>query len=285
MKILITGAEGQLGTALRHLYNDTGAEVFAMGKNDLDVTSRDQVFEKIKSLCPDIIINCAGFHLVEDAENNVDAAFQGNAFAAGWIAQAAESVSAKMVHVSTDYVFEGTKSEGYSEFDLPKPLNVHGASKLAGEHLVAMKCSRHYILRTSWVFGDAISAKKKNFVLRMIDKAKVGESIRVVDDQFGSPTYAKDLALVIQEVIQKEIPYGLYHATNSGFCSWYDFTKKIFEFTGMKVEVVPIKTDSSGSNVKRPKHSILLNNRLTEAGINKFRSWKDALSEYIDQLP
>ncbi|MEK7131171.1 MAG: dTDP-4-dehydrorhamnose reductase, partial [Patescibacteria group bacterium] len=270
--ILVTGAGGQLGNAVKQIFSGLGEDLVFFDKNDLDITSQEAIFEAFAKYKPNIVINCAAYNKVEQAEENIKEAYENNAFGPYWLAKAADNFGAKIVHISTDYVFAGDKNS-YAEADCPGPVNVYGASKLAGEQLVQLANKKSFIIRTSWLFGKNKDGSEKNFVKTMILKAKETKKVQVVEDQVGSPTYANDLAKKLQELLASDAEPGIYHITNSGHCSWYEFAKKIFEFSGVEASVIPIKTNASGTKIIRPGNSALKNSRLKEVKIPVLRNW------------
>ena len=278
--ILVTGEGGQLANAVKQVFSDFGKDMVLFGKGDLDITDEGAVFGVFDKYKPDIVINCAAYNKVEQAEVDIESAYNNNAFGPYLLAKTANYFNAGIVHISTDYVFGGNK-DGFTELDCPNPLNVYGASKLSGEQLVRLANKRSFIIRTSWLFGKNKEGNGKNFVTTMISKAKEGDKIRVVEDQIGSPTYTFDLARKIFEVLSSGAKPGIYHITNSGHCSWYEFSKKILEFSKIDVEIIPIKTLESGTKIKRPHNSVLKNKKLEEIKIPLLRNWQDALDEYI----
>lgn len=278
-KIIIVGANGQLAFDLKKVFV-SDHEVIGATRADFDVADGISVGNFIKDRAPDIVINTAAFHKTEECESNPEHSFAVNAVGAYNIAKAAADINAKIVFFSTDYVFDGSK-EFFTESDTPNPLNVYGASKLAGEILTKTANENYYIIRTSWLYGSRKSGKGYNFVSLMIEKAKNGENIKVVNDQFGSPTYTYDLALKIKELIDKKAPSGIYHITNGGSCSWYEFAKKIFDFGNPKANLAAISSKDRQSKVKRPKYSVLKNANLKNAGIAGMRPWQEALKEFL----
>jgi dTDP-4-dehydrorhamnose reductase len=282
-KLLITGADGQLGSGIQEIFSNSDYDLIPLDKLGLDITSQDQIQAVLKKHRPSIIINCAAYNKVEDAEEEIAEAFLQNAFGPYWLSKESKSIGAIFVHISTDYVFDGVVGK-YTETDPPNPLNVYGESKLAGERLVLMVNPNSYIIRTSWLFGPSLKDKSRNFVMTMLSRAKENFEIRVVNDQQGSPTYAPDLAIKIRELLEKNAPVGIYHITNSGSCAWYDFAKKIFELAHSDVKVSSITTRESGTKIQRPKSSILENKKLKDLNILILRHWSDALSEYINRI-
>lgn len=278
-KILVIGSTGQLAFDLIKVLK-TDYEVISSSRDDFDVSNNIAVEKFIKNNKPDIIVNTAAYHKTEECELNPEKSFRVNAIGAYNVAKAAHLISAKVFFFSTDYVFDGSK-EYFIESDIPNPLNVYGASKLSGEILTKVANENYYIIRTSWLFGRHQSSKGYNFVSLMLKKAKDGEAIRVVNDQYGSPTYTYDLALKIKELIDKKAPSGIYHITNSGSCSWYKFAKKIFELVNINPDLEAIKSSDRLSNIKRPKYSVLSGVALEKIGLDKLRSWQEALKEFL----
>ncbi|KUK16871.1 dTDP-4-dehydrorhamnose reductase [Thermococcus sibiricus] len=281
MRVAIIGANGQLGSDLVEVFGeDSSFEVVPLTHSDLDVTILDTL-EVLKELKPDVIINTAAYVRVDDAELYPEKAFQVNAIGALNVARAAEEINAVNVYISTDYVFDGSKGEPYTEEDSPNPVSVYGLSKYAGEIFTRNYSRKHYIIRVASLYGKAgARGKGGNFVEFMIQKAKRGEEIRVVDDQFMSPTYTKDVARTLKKLLELKPEFGVYHMVNEGFCSWYEFTKAIFEILGWEVDVKPIKSDELKRLAKRPKFSALRNKKLDGLGL-KMGPWKEALEEYL----
>lgn len=279
-KVLIIGSTGMLAFDLTRVFEKTH-EIIGATRADFDVSDFDATNKFITKHHSDIVINTAAYHKTEECEINPEKSFSVNAIGAFNVAKAAKEVGAKIIFISTDYVFDGSK-EIFTESDMPNPLNVYGASKLAGENLTKIANDNFYIIRTSWLFGIHKSSKGHNFVSLMLEKAKNGENIKVVDDQFGSPTYTYDLALKIKELIDKKTPSGIYHITNYGSCSWYEFAKKIFELSDLKSNLEEIKSSDRPSSVKRPKYSVLISENLKKQGIETLRPWPKALSAYLE---
>ena len=281
-KILIIGANGQLAFDLiRALENEY--TILKATHSDFDICDYVATERFIKKNKPHVVINTAAFHNTTACELDPSKSFQVNAVGAYNVAKAAALVNASVVFLSSDYIFDGSKKK-FSEEDKPNPLNVYGASKLAGEVLLKIANPKYYIVRTTGMFGFKSSGKGHNFVTLMLEKAKLGEHIRVVNDQYVSPTYSFDLAGKIKELVDKKAPYGIYHITNLGFCSWYEFAKKIFELAQVNARISPIKSQASGSIVKRPQYSVLASKNLRRAGIKILRPWQEALGAYLDEL-
>jgi dTDP-4-dehydrorhamnose reductase len=276
---MILGSRGQLGTDLVQAFTDW--DVHPLTHAELDICDPDQVARTIEEVKPDVVINTAAFHKVEDCEDNPPRAFQVNALAVRQLAQVCHAHRATLVHLSTDYVFGGDARQPYEENAAPGPVNVYGASKLAGETLLRQACPRHYLVRTSGLYGVAgASGKGGNFVELMIRLAREGKPIRVVNDQIFTPTYTGDLADKIKELVQTKA-FGLYHVTNSGYCSWYEFAVKIFNLLRLKADLTPTTTVDFGARVQRPAYSVLGHRALHDLGLESPRPWSKALEAYL----
>ncbi len=274
-KVLITGAKGQLGIdIINDMSNDY--EVIGVGKKEIDISSLDQVIEVIKEIKPDTVINCAAYTNVDGAESNKDTAYKVNGLGCRNLAVGCLETKTKLVHISTDFVFDGQRSEPYIEFDKPNPLNIYGKSKLAGERFIKEIYPTHFILRTSWLYG----IHGKNFVKTMLKLSKERDTLSIVNDQIGTPTFTKDLVQVIK-FIMKTDAYGTYHVSNQGECSWLDFAKKIFEVTELQTSVVPITTEELNRPAKRPRYSVLKNYMLDLNFNYKLRQWDIALKDFL----
>ncbi|MBI2635355.1 MAG: dTDP-4-dehydrorhamnose reductase [Parcubacteria group bacterium] len=280
-KVLIVGSAGMLAFDLLRTFEDD-YEVIGASRADFDVTDKSAALSFIKNHTPDVVINTAAYHKTEECELNPEKSFAVNAIGAFNIAKAAKKVGAKIIFINTDYVFDGSK-EFFTENNNPNPLNVYGASKLAGENLTKIANENHYIIRTSWLFGGHRSGKGHNFVSLMLGKAKNGENIKVINDQFGSPTYAYDLAVKIKELINKKAPSGIYHITNNGSCSWYEFAERIFKLAKLNPKIEKIKSSDGASKIKRPKYSVLISENLRKLGIDNLRPWQEALADHLDK--
>ena len=240
----------------------------------LDITDRDAVFSYVFSYMPDVVVNCAAYNAVDKAEEEPEAADLLNGSAPGYLAEAANEAGAKIVHISTDYVFSGEGDKPLTEKDTPCPQSAYGKSKLLGEQLVAKANPKHFIIRTAWLFGEG-----KNFVRTMLNNA--GRQLRVVDDQIGCPTSAKDLARLVVYLIFSE-KYGIWHGVCEGHTSWYGFAKKIFEFSGINADILPIGSSEYKTAAKRPAYSVRENARIHEETDFSMRSWEEALKDYLD---
>ncbi len=282
MKIAVTGANGQLGTDLCQVLSDFN--VIPLSHVDIEITDMVSVREVFLRHKPDVIINTAAYVRVDDCEDDPDRAFLINAIGARNVAVVAEEIGAKLVHISTDYVFGGepqARTTPYTEFDTPVPPNIYGKSKLAGEDFVRHLCHRHFIVRVSALFGTAgSSGKGGNFIETMIRLAKERPQLTVVNDQVFSPTYTRDLAGKIAWLITTE-HYGTFHITNRGTCSWYDFATEILRQTGLSTPVVPITSDQYPQKARRPRYSVLDNYHLRLLGADDMRHWQEALTDYL----
>ncbi|MCZ7392293.1 MAG: dTDP-4-dehydrorhamnose reductase [Candidatus Methanoperedens sp.] len=280
MKIAIIGANGQLGSDLVRTFN-TEYEVIPLTHADIDVADFRLSKKTLKKVHPDVVLNCAAYVRVDDAEDLADIAFAVNALGARNIALICKDLNATLAHISTDYIFDGLKAHPYTENDIPNPLNVYGNSKLAGEYFVRNTLEKHYIIRSSSLFGIAgASGKGGNFIETMIKKAHNNEEIRVVDDMVMSPTYTRDAADMIRNILIKNLPFGIYHVSNSGKSSWYEFAKAIFDAAGMEASLSPTKTDILQSKAKRPMYSPLVGIKLKKYGF-EMESWESALRNYL----
>lgn len=279
MQILVTGANGQLGRAFREILPKNSA--LFTDQEELDITNKQAVLSFLETNKPEVVLNCAAYTNVDGCEDNPELANVVNHLAVSYLAEGCNKVGATLVHVSTDYVFDGTKREPYLETDLPNPQSVYGKSKLSGEE-AAKKSEKHYIFRTSWVYGEG-----KNFVRTMLELAeKLGE-VKVVADQVGRPTNAADLAVGILEALEKHVPRGIYNYQNSGqVVSWADFAREIFKIAGKSVKVIDITTkeylemNSEKNIAPRPKNSILSLVKISEYGII-VPSWEQSLKKYL----
>ena len=279
-KVLITGANGMLAKAVRERFKEDELILTDVaGEFDsLDITDKNAVMEYAKEKNPDIIINCAAYTAVDKAEEAGEIVEKINAEGPGNLAKAANEIGATLVHISTDYVFGGALDldKSYKEDDEKHPVTAYGITKLKGEELIKENTDKFYIFRTAWLYGDG-----KNFVRTMLNLGNTKDEISVVNDQHGSPTYAVDLANYIYEAINKNIPFGIYNATNDGFTTWYDFTLKIFEDAGITTcKVNPVSSEEYVTPAKRPLNSMMSKEKLKSAGI-EVPTWEDALERYL----
>lgn len=279
-KVLITGAKGQLGLALQKELSESEYEQITTDVEELDITNIAQVQAFIKEKQPDIIINCAAYTAVDRCEEKEeqDKVYQINALGPRNLSIAAEEIGAVMVQVSTDYVFDGESKKPYDEFDLPNPQSVYGRSKLAGEEFVKEFCKKHFIVRTAWLYGEG-----KNFVKTMVSLAKKQVPIKVVNDQFGSPTSARALAAMIGKLIKTSC-YGTYHGTCEGVTNWYEFAQEIFKMGGLEVDLSPTTSEEYKSAAKRPKYSVL-EKKMYRLNLGEtMPHWKEELKIYMANL-
>jgi dTDP-4-dehydrorhamnose reductase len=282
--VAIIGGNGQLGTDLRGAL--TGFRPTPLAHADLDVCKPEQARSVLAELRPDVVINTSAFHKVDVCEDEPEASFAVNATGAYNLARLAAEMGFTLVHFSSDYVFEGRTRAPRKETDLAEPISVYGTSKLAGECLVRGFCPRHFVIRTTGLYGVAgASGKGGNFVETMVRLGKSGNPVRVVDDQVMTPTATADLADAVARLLEREgsngVEYGLYHVTSAGECSWYEFARTIFEMSGMNVDLSPITTAESGSKAKRPGYSVLDHGKWIGAGFRELRPWKEALIDYL----
>ena len=281
MKILITGANGMLANSVkRRLAN--GNELICTDVSELDITDLEAVKEMVAKVKPEYIVNCAAYTAVDKAEDNYDLADKINGDGPRNLAIAAKDQDAILIHISTDYVFNGELdvSKSYVEDDAVGPVTVYGKTKLHGEEGVRENTDKYYIFRTAWLYGEG-----NNFVRTMLKLGKTKDELNVVADQHGSPTYAEDLANIIAEAIEKKIPYGIYHTTNQEFTTWYDFTNKIFELANIDCKVNPVSTEKyieimNIKQAKRPENSQLCKDKILSQGIT-IPTWEDGLKRYL----
>lgn len=278
MRIVLIGANGQLGRDLERVL--AGEDLASLTHQDIEVENAESCLEIMDGLHPQLIITTAAFHRVDECEKDPERAFRVNALGAMNVAMAARRLDAALLFLSTDYVFDGEKGSLYTEEDLPNPINVYGASKLAGEIAVKFICPKHFIVRSSALFGAAGSRKGWNFVDLMLKVAREKGEVSVVKDQITAPTCTLDLAQKISELIKTD-DYGLYHITNSGCCSWYDFAHEIFSLAGISVRLFSASSAETQKAAKRPRFSAMTSVRLASAGLKLMRPWQEALTAYL----
>jgi dTDP-4-dehydrorhamnose reductase len=277
MKVLVTGGKGQLGTDVTEVLRSHGHEVYSYTREELDITNHEQVQSSIAGISPEVVIHTAAYTKVDLAEQEVDLAYRVNAIGTRNVAVAAEKAGAKLVYISTDYVFDGKASVPYNEYHPTSPLGVYGKSKLAGEQFVQQLSSRFFILRTSWVYGK----HGQNFVKTMLQLAEERSELNVVHDQVGSPTYTVDLANFIAEIIKTEL-YGVYHTSNTGYCSWYEFAREIFRAANLShIKVNPVTTAEFPRPAPRPAYSVMDHMAIRLNGVDDLPDWKDALQAFM----
>lgn len=278
-KIIVTGCNGQLGRAVNEFYKDAADLGFVnTDVAELDITDIDAVMRLAREVKPYAIINCAAHTGVDACETQYEKAFAINAIGPRNLAIAARETGAKLVHISTDYVFDGKKTSPYVETDPTNPQGAYGSTKLAGEQFVKQFADRWFILRTAWLYGDG-----KNFVRTMLRLSQTNEKVRVVGDQFGSPTSAAELAKAVHTLLFSE-NYGVFHATCEGSCSWAEFTKEIFRLAGKRTEVEAITTEEYGAPAPRPAYSVLDNRMFRLTTDFTFADWHDAIAVYLKEL-
>ncbi len=279
MRVLVTGGNGLLGTAVSKCFSLLGHRVLPLGSADTDITNLADSRISITGFKPDLVVHTAAMTDVDGCERDKDTAFRVNAIGAWNVAASCEEAGAKLVFISTDFVFDGEKKSPYTEFDVPRPINIYGSSKLTAERLVREACPRTYIIRTSWLFGPM----GKSFPKTILRKVAEGADITVVSDQIGAPTYVDDLALSIADIVQVPM-FGTYHICNSGQCSWYEFAEAIVQASGRKdVSIVPISSEDWKSPTIRPAYSVLRPYVRELQGKPPLRSWKHALKEFMQR--
>lgn len=269
--ILILGANGMLGSELTEMLSDYFP--VAWGRQDCDLVNFDEIETKILELAPNFIINAAGYTAVDKAEEEAELANKINGEAVGVIAKAAHKIKAPLIHFSTDYIFDGNKNDGYHEDDEPGPVNAYGYSKYLGEKLIRQNTDRYYIFRLAWLFGKY----GKNFVDLMIAMGQELDELMVIDDQYGRPTYTRDVARLVKHFLENRPDYGIYHTANSGpKTTWYNLAKTALELKQIDVKIKPCTTEDYPLPAKRPKYSILNDNKL-----NQMPDWREALREHL----
>ena len=297
MKVLIIGAKGMLGQELAREFGGNGYEIVSWDKGEIDITKREEVNKKIADLKPEIIINAAAYNAVDKIEESDKELGEAvNGYAVGNLSEAAGAVGAILVHYSTDYVFDGKEIDGYREDAEPNPQSVYAHSKWIGEQILTNKNFqspisnfqtntkskilnlKYYLIRTSRLFGESAISEgaKKSFVDVMLKLAGEKDCLELVDEELSSPTYVLDLAKRTREIIEWKKPFGIYHVTNVGGCTWYGWAKKIFELSAKSVKLIPVGADRFPRPAKRPKYSVLLNTKLPP-----MRKWEEALAEYL----
>lgn len=282
MKVVVIGGNGQLGSDVVRAFADNGDDARALSHEHIEISNWDSVANCVQELCPDFIVNTSAMHHVETCEREVQRSFEVNALGARNLALVARQVQATVIHVSTDYVFDGSKHAPYVEEDAPLPLNVYGCSKLAGEHFIRTIAPKHFVLRTSAIYGKQPCRAKAglNFVELMLKLARERGEVRVVDSEFVTPTPTVQLAQQIVVLSRCEY-YGLYHATAEGSCSWFEFAREIFAITGTPVTLTPAKVGDFPIKVPRPTYSVLENHALKSRGLNIFEPWQSGLRDYL----
>ena len=276
MKVLLTGARGQLGNDVLKELDKRGHKPIGVDREEMDLIYTEKIKECIKKFNPEAIIHCGAYTNVDKAEDEENLCRRINATSTKEIAKCAKELDIPMIYISTDYVFDGTKDGKYTEDDLPNPINVYGKTKYEGELYVQELLEKYYIVRISWVFGE----NGNNFVDTMLRLSKDRKSLNVINDQVGSPTYTKDLAKLLVDMIETN-KYGIYHATNEGYCTWYDFAKYIFKIADIDIQVNKINTSKYPTKARRPSNSKMSKEKLKNMGFTTLRNYKSALYEYI----
>lgn len=279
MKILVTGSGGQLGGDVVKEARRRNLDCLGVTRKEFDLTNEEQTRDFILRYRPGVVIHCAAYTAVDKAEDERALCFAVNETATARIAEACEEISAKLLYVSTDYVFAGDGDAFYETDDPPAPVNVYGKSKLAGERAVAALAKKHFIVRVSWVFGN----NGNHFVRAMLNLAKERDEIRVVDDQYGSPTYTADLAPLLLDMAETD-RFGVYHATNEGVCTWAEFAREIFRKSHVQTKVLPIPSRAYPTKAARPHNSRLSKTKLEQCGFCRLPPWQDALRRYLEEI-
>ncbi|MNX64730.1 dTDP-4-dehydrorhamnose reductase [compost metagenome] len=288
MQVFVTGAQGMLGQDLVPVLKAAGDVVIPSGMQpseeadfvQLDITDLEATKRVIAAARPDVVINCAAYTNVDGAEADPDSAYRVNALGTWNLALACQEVGAAMLLVSTDYVFDGTKGSAYDEYDTPNPQSVYGRSKYAGEQHLQQMLNRFYIVRTAWLYGH----HGKNFVETILKAAAERAELQVVNDQWGCPTWTKDLAEAINQIIRTG-RYGIYHATGEGACTWMDFARKIVELGGRTTPVLPQTTEELNRPAPRPRYSVMRNQAIELAGMAPLPAWEESLEHYMANRP
>ena len=279
MKVLVTGVKGQLGYDVVKELEKRGHQPIGVDRDEMDLMDNEVILTFIMDLKPEAIIHCAAYTAVDKAEEEVEVCYQVNAEATKVIAECAKELNVKLIYISTDYVFDGTKDGEYVETDIPNPINVYGASKLKGEQYVQSLIDNQYIVRISWVFG----INGNNFIKTMCRLGLERDELNIIHNQVGSPTYTADLAPLLVGMMETD-KYGIYHATNEGFCSWYEFANEIFKQSEIDVKTNPITTNQYPTAAKRPMNSRMSKLKLEQSGFNLLSNWKDSVADYLKLL-
>ena len=279
-KVLIVGAGGMLATAVESALSPVFG-VTALSKAQLDITNRDAVFKAINSIKPNMLINTAAYTNADECEKNREIAMQTNGMAVGYLAQAAQAIGARIIHISTDYIFDGNKGSAYVEDDKPNPLSVYGQSKLVGEQELKRYTDYYTIIRTQWMFGE----HGNNFVETIVRLARETAELKVVDDQFGSPTYTRDVAGIIKWFVEHDQVKGqVFHFSNEGIVSRFTFAQEILKLAGIKILLVPVATSAFPRPAKRPHNTALDKAKIKQVTGMSIRPWQEALYEYIKNI-
>jgi len=275
MRVLITGSTGQLGKAAAEVFFKENIDVYPIPHSRLDISNREEVRKMLTAYLPDIVINCAAFTDVDGCEKEPERAYRVNAIGPKNLTIISEKLNIFLIHISTDYVFDGKKDSPYIEFDTPNPVNIYGKSKLEGENFVKAFSKHYAIVRTSWLYGDG-----NNFVTKIIEKARITKEIQVVEDQFGSPSYTYDVAKAILSIARNNA-YGIYHTANTGVTSRYEEARFILKYLSFNADVIPVKTEEYILPAVRPGYTPLENYLLKLEDIYNMRSWQEAMEEFL----
>lgn len=283
MKTVILGSQGALGSALSRLYREHQPKVW--DRKEVDITDAVAAEKKLTEFRPDVVFNCAAYNAVDKAEDEPDKANEVNGYAVGHLAKICNKIGAILVHYSSNYVFDGTKQEGYLETDAPNPISKYGRSKLLGEQEVQKYTDKFYVIRSTWLYGGGATSatSKRNFVDTMLAIAKEKQTIECVNDQFGQPTLTDDLALASQSLVKGGEPFGIYHITNSGPATWFSWAEEIFRLKNMDIKLIPNSMDNfalPAHKAKRPQHGLLQNTK-----VPPLRPWQEALKDYLTTTP
>lgn len=276
MKVLVTGAKGQLGFDVIKVLQERNIAYLGVDRNEFDITDEAATRNFIEKYRPTVVVHCAAYTAVDKAEEEVELCQKINVKGTENIAKVCKEIDAVLMYISTDYVFPGNGTDGYHTEDATAPVNAYGASKLAGERVVRQQCNKHFIVRISWVFGE----NGANFVSAMLRLGQERQELDVVCDQVGSPTYTPDLAKLLIDMIATD-KYGVYHATNEGYCSWAEFAEEIFKQAGLAVTVNYIPSAEYPTKAARPYNSRLCKEKLTQAGFSRLPTWQDALLRFL----
>lgn len=279
MRILVTGYTGQLGYDVVQYGVKLGLDMIGIGSRDVDITDEEQVSTYIRQVKPDVIVHCAAYTAVDKAEDDRETCWKVNVEGTKHLVKAARDIDAKFMYISTDYVFNGEGERPFTESDIPSPIGYYGRTKYEGEQMVEQWLEKYFIVRISWVFG----VNGANFVKTMLRLAETRNELYVVGDQFGSPTYTFDVARLVVDMVQTD-QYGLYHASNEGFCSWAQFADEIFRQANLDVKIHSIPTEKYPTRAVRPKNSRMSKQKLIDNGFTPLPSWQNAVGRFIKEL-
>lgn len=280
MRVLVTGVKGQLGYDVVNELKKNNLEAVGVDIEEMDITDKAAVDKVITESNVDAVIHCAAYTAVDAAEDNIELCRKVNADGTRNIAEVCKKLDIKMMYISTDYVFDGEGERPWQPDDERHPLNAYGVSKYEGEVAIQENIDKYFIVRIAWVFG----VNGKNFIKTMLNLGKTHDTLTVVSDQIGSPTYTYDLAVLLVQMIQSD-KYGIYHATNEGLCSWYEFAQEIFKQAGMtNVKVLPVSSEEYPAKAKRPHNSRMSKDKLEEQGFERLPAWQDALGRYLKEI-